>query len=52
MTDNEFREKMKELGWDEDYIDEIIEGRNEAKTEGIFIPYEIYLIEAPIYKIG
>lgn len=48
MTDIEFREKMKELGWDDEYIDEIIEDHNEAKAEGVNIPYEIHLFEAPI----
>lgn len=48
MTDSEFREKMKELGWDNDYIDEIIQEHNEAKSKGINIPYEGHLIEAPI----
>lgn len=48
MTDNELREKMKELGWDDEYIDEIIKEHKEAKAKGINIPYEAHLFEAPI----
>lgn len=48
MTDNEFREKMKELGWDDEYIEETITINNEAKAAGISIPYELDLFEAPL----
>lgn len=47
MTDNEFREKMKELGWDDEYIEEIIEDHNEAKADGVNTPYDVYLFKAP-----
>jgi hypothetical protein len=48
MTDNEFREKMKEFGWDNEYIEEIIADHNGAKAEGINTPYDVYLFEAPL----
>lgn len=52
MTDNEFREKMKELGWGDEYIDEIITEHNEANADGINIPYELHLVEAPVAGCG
>lgn len=48
MTKDEYIVKMKELGWDDTYINEQIEIKEKAKKEGVVIPYEIDLIEAPI----
>ena len=47
MIDDEFRKKMKELGWDDEYIEEIIEDHNEAKADGVNTPYDVYLFKAP-----
>lgn len=49
MTEDEFRKKMDELGWDNEYADEIIKNREKAILAGITpLPFEAYLIEAPI----
>lgn len=47
MTDQQFKKKMKELGWDDVYIDELLTLRDEMETAGIIFPYEANLIEAP-----
>lgn len=47
MTNNEFSKKMEELGWSDDYINELIRLSDEATKEGIIIPFEMYLFEAP-----
>lgn len=39
---------MKELGWSEEHINEQIKIQEEAAKDGIKIPFEIDLIEAPI----
>lgn len=53
MTENEFKKKMKELGWNEAVIQEAIKSHKEAELQGIVIPYEMDLIEAPIgYPCG
>ena len=49
MTEKEFKEKMKEYGYSEEDIQEIIEEREEQKRDlGDCLPYEAYLIELPI----
>lgn len=49
MTDDEFRKKMAELGWNNDYADEIIESRKQDSLAGFNPPpFEEYLVEAPI----
>lgn len=48
MTKEEYIKKMKELGWSDDHIQEQIKTHEEAAKDGIDIPYEIDLTEAPI----
>lgn len=48
ITKEEFYDKMCKLGWDEDYIYEIIDRKEKAEIKGINIPLEMYLFEAPI----
>jgi hypothetical protein len=48
MLKEEYIEKMKELGWSDDFIKESIRLHDEAEKNGINIPYEINLVEAPI----
>ena len=47
MTKAEYVDKMRQLGWNDEYIQEQIEIREEAEKNGINIPYEIDMIEAP-----
>lgn len=48
MTKTEYIEKMKELGWSDDYINEQIQIKEEAAKNGINIPFEADLVESPI----
>ncbi len=48
MTVEEYIKKMQELGWPIEYIDKQIDIHNKAKREGIDIPFELDLFEAPI----
>ncbi len=49
MTEDEFKKKMLELGWNIRDVEEIIEERNKciANNEP-YLPYEGYLIQLPI----
>ena len=49
MTEDEFRKKMKELGWDDEYIENKINKRNAfIKSTGVEPPQlDIYLLKAP-----
>ena len=47
MTESEYKERMRELGWTEAFIQESIKLHNEAKAQGIVLPYEIDLIKGP-----
>lgn len=51
MTEEEFREKMKEMGWSEEVITEHIRVHDEAMENGINIPFELDIIEAPLEDI-
>ncbi|MEG0614273.1 MAG: hypothetical protein RR540_00845 [Oscillospiraceae bacterium] len=48
MTKDEYIKKMKDLGWPDGHINEQIQIHEEAAKEGIDIPFEVDLIEAPI----
>lgn len=48
MNKEEYKKKMKELGWTDDYIEEQIKIKEDAAKNGIKIPYEVDLFEAPI----
>ena len=48
MNREEFRNRMIELGWTEEYVQECIEAVEKAKHERVSLPYEMYLTEAPI----
>ena len=48
MNKDEFVNGMKELGWEDEYIAECIESVSEAIDDGIRMPFELFLIEAPI----
>ncbi len=47
MSKDEYRIKMRELGWDDDYIESTIKTYEETKKDGIFLPLEVHLVEAP-----
>ena len=48
MTENEFREKMKELGWKDEDIENFVKLHNSHQSRcDIDIPFEIYLISCP-----
>lgn len=48
MTENEFRMKMKELGWNKSYVDEIIRKRRYSiENDEPHLDFEAYLIKAP-----
>lgn len=47
MSNDEFRKRMRELGWDEDYIEECLQSKEEAENDGIITPLEIFLT-APV----
>jgi len=47
VTRNQYVEKMKELGWPEDHISEQIKMHDDAANNGVNIPFEIDLFEAP-----
>ena len=47
MSKDEYRKRMRELGWDDDYIESTIKTYEEAKKDGIFLPLEVHLVEAP-----
>lgn len=44
----EYLEKMKELGWKEEQLTKIIKAHEDAKKEGIIIPYTITRPEPPL----
>lgn len=48
MSKEEFIRKMKELGWQDSYINECIDIKEKAEKNGIIIPYELNLFEAII----
>jgi hypothetical protein len=48
MTEKEFRKKMKELGWNDSFIDELVRIHDEELKKGVNIPYEANIVEAPI----
>ncbi|MCD7854122.1 MAG: hypothetical protein LUG66_00710 [Clostridiales bacterium] len=47
MSYEEFIEKMKKLGYDDDYINDYVEHAKEVSKCGIKFPLEMYLIELP-----
>lgn len=48
MTEKEFKLKMKELGWDDNYIDEIIADQKDMALAGLNPPpFETY-VDNPI----
>lgn len=48
LNKEEYIKKMLELGWDMEYIEEQIKLKEEAKNNGIDIPFEFDLVEKPI----
>ena len=48
MTEKEFTKEMQRLGWKDDYIKEILREYEEEKKNGVNMPLEMHLIEAPI----
>lgn len=40
MTREEYKKELRNLGWDEDYIDFALSVHDEAVENGISIPYE------------
>lgn len=48
MTKEEYREKMKALGWSDEYIAEQLRIAAEAAKKGVKIPLNCDLFEAPI----
>lgn len=48
LEDKEFIEKMKELGYREDHINDLLQYKKNAAQEGIVISLELFLIEPPI----
>ncbi len=51
MTDDEFKVKMKKLGWDDEYINSILKQRDKEKEQGIVCPIEIFLMSSPLDDI-
>lgn len=51
MSDNEFKEKMKKLGWSDKYINSILKQRDEEKEQGIVCPIELFLTSSPFDDI-
>lgn len=51
MSDNEFKEKMKKLGWSDKYINSILKQRDEEKEQGIVCPIELFLMSSPFDDI-
>ena len=47
MSIEEFKKRAKELGYSDEYIEEIISNYEEDKKEGINTDLSIYLIELP-----
>ncbi len=48
MTESEFRKEMKELGWDDDYIEATIANHNLALSYGVEPPpYDTYVGNPP-----
>ncbi|MDE6672653.1 MAG: hypothetical protein K2K16_10715 [Ruminococcus sp.] len=48
MTENEYREKMKVLGWKDENIENFVKIHNFHQSQcKIDIPFEIYLISCP-----
>lgn len=50
MTKYEFIQKAKELGYSDEVIEEIVQTHDEAKKDGINIPWESDLIDLPIFE--
>lgn len=48
MNKEEYIKKMLELGWNMKYIEDQIKLKEEAKNNGIDIPFEFNLVEKPI----
>lgn len=48
MKEGQYIQKMKELGWDDEFINESLEIREEARKGGIDIPLELDFIPKPI----
>ncbi len=48
MSEEEFIETMRSIGWDDEFIQAKIDKVNADKKNGIIIPYEICLVEKPI----
>ncbi|MDE5861968.1 MAG: hypothetical protein K2H28_07220 [Ruminococcus sp.] len=45
MTENEYREKMKELGWRDEDIEECVQMHNSKQANYEFeIPFDLFLI--------
>lgn len=48
MNYEEYKNKMKELGWPDEYINDQIKLHKEAEKNGIEMSFEKDLIKAPI----
>lgn len=48
MEDKEFTEKMKALGYEEDYINDLLQYKKNAALKGIIISLDDFLLEPPI----
>lgn len=49
MTEEEFREEAKELGYTKEEINEWIVLYEESKEEGVILDFSLFLIENPEY---
>jgi len=47
MTENEFKEKMKELGWKNEDIEDYVRMHKMKLNDGIHVPLEVYLRPYP-----
>lgn len=47
MTENEFKEKMKELGWENEDIENYIKMHKMKLSDGIYVSLETYLRPYP-----
>jgi hypothetical protein len=45
MTQEEFIKGMKELGWDDDFINEQIQIIADAEKKGITVPYDLEMFD-------
>ncbi len=48
MSEDEFVNIMKEKGWNDEYIQAKIKEVNDARDDGLIIPFEICIIGKPI----